>query len=424
MSRCPPLGALLLLLVIVATSSVTTGADEKKSTELPLSRVVMFSSGVGFYEHNGEMQGDGQVTLKFNVEDINDLLKSMVLQDLGGGKISTVSYESKDPITKTLKTFAIDLTSNPTLADLLKQIRGEKVQVEAPTPITGTIVGVEKRKVRVGKDEAVEQDFLNLLTSEGLRSVNLESVSRIRLLDDRLNNELQQALAILATAHSTDKKSVTLNFLGQGNRNVRVGYIQDSPIWKTSYRLILKDDEKPYLQGWAIVENTTEQDWNDVNLTLVSGRPISFIMDLYQPLYAQRPVVQPELYASLRPQVYDQDLAGRDADFARAAEVADLSRHARQGIERRARSATASLLNCRGTCVWDERSGDGWWRERRIGSGARNQFGPRRPVAGSRGRRRRAVPVHDRHASDVAAAAIGDAADRQRQRGRHEGQHL
>ena len=96
---------------------------------------------------------------------------------------------------------------------------------------------------------------------------------------------------MLATAHSTDKKTVTLNFLGDGKRPVRVGYIQETPIWKTSYRLVLKDKEQPFLQGWAIVENTTEEDWDDVDLTLVSGRPISFIMDLYQPLYVQRPVV-------------------------------------------------------------------------------------------------------------------------------------
>jgi hypothetical protein len=290
-------------------------ADEKPS-DLPLKRVVLFSSGVGFYEHNGQIEGDGHVDLKFRVDDINDLLKSMVLQDFGGGKISTVNYASKEPITKALQSFAIDLTQNPTLADLLKQIRGEKVQVEAPTPIVGTIVGVEKRKVRVDKEESIEQDFLNLLTDEGLRSINLATVNRIRLLDERLNNELNQALQILATAHATDKKTVTLNFLGQGKRDVRVGYIQESPIWKTSYRLVLKDDEKPFLQGWAIVENSTEQDWSDVNLTLISGRPISFVMDLYQPLYVQRPEVKPELYASLRPQTYGQDLAKKEAEFA------------------------------------------------------------------------------------------------------------
>src|SRR5687768_1624174 len=238
----------LLAIAVLTTSLTASRAADEKASDLPLNRVVLFSSGVGFYEHNGQIEGNGHFDLKFNVDDVNDLLKSMVLQDLGGGRISTVNYESKDPITKTLKTFAIDLTDNPTLADLLKQVRGEKVQIAATTsaaPIVGTIVGVEKRKVKVKDDEAIEQDFLNLLTDEGLRSVNMESVSRIKLLDEQLNGELTQALQILASAHDTDKKTVTLNFLGQGKREVRVGYIQESPIWKTSYRLVLKDDEKP-----------------------------------------------------------------------------------------------------------------------------------------------------------------------------------
>ncbi|HTU26479.1 MAG TPA: hypothetical protein VMF30_13825, partial [Pirellulales bacterium] len=93
----------------------------------------------------------------------------------------------------------------------------------------------------------------------------------------------------------------------------RVGYIQESPLWKTSYRLVLREGEAPLMQGWAIVENTTEHDWRDVRLTLVNGRPISFIMDLYQPLYVARPVVAPETFASLRPQLHAQDLAAGDA---------------------------------------------------------------------------------------------------------------
>ncbi len=244
----------------------------------------------------------------------------MVLQDFGDGKISTINYGSKDPVTKTLKTFSIDLTAQPTLADLLKQIRGETVQIETPQSVTGSIIGVERRKVKIGKDESAEVDFLNLLTADGLRSISLDNVSRIKLTNEKLNAELQQALAVLATGHDTDKKTVTLNFLGKGKRPVRVGYVQESPIWKTSYRLVLKGKAEPFLQGWAIVENTTEQDWNHVGLTLVSGRPISFVMDLYQPLFVSRPVVVPELYASLRPQTYDQDLAGREVEFKRRAE--------------------------------------------------------------------------------------------------------
>jgi hypothetical protein len=302
------------------------GAENAQSP-LPLKKVVMFNSGVGFFEHAAEIDGTVAVDLKFNVEDVNDLLKSMVVEDLGGGQVSTINYASKDPITKTLKTFAIDLTENPTLANLLGQIRGEKVQLDAPNPITGIILSVEQREERRGKDEEpVKFDVLNLLTEEGLRSIPLASVGRIKLVDAELDAELRKALQILSMAHATDKKTVSLHFMGRGKRPVRVGYIQEAPIWKTSYRLVLSDEDSPLLQGWAIVENTTEDDWKDVRLTLVSGRPISFVMDLYQPLYVHRPVVEPELFASLRPQTYDQNLADREADFNRAGDATALAR--------------------------------------------------------------------------------------------------
>ena len=91
----------------------------------------MFSSGVGFFDRRGEVEGDASVALKFNAGDINDLLKSLVLEDRGGGQISAVTYGSKDPITMTLKKFAVDLTSNPTLAQILNQIRGERIEFAA-----------------------------------------------------------------------------------------------------------------------------------------------------------------------------------------------------------------------------------------------------------------------------------------------------
>src|SRR5438045_5185437 len=95
-------------------------------------------------------------------------------------------------------------------------------------------------------------------------------------------------------------------------------------MWKSSYRLSLdKDNNKAFLQGWAIVENTTDEDWKEVSLGLISGRPISFRMDLYQPLYIPRPLVEPELFASLRPPTYsgameyrEKAVAGKDRDKA------------------------------------------------------------------------------------------------------------
>jgi hypothetical protein len=293
---------------------------------LPLEKVVLFTSGVGFFQHAGQVTDDASVEMKFAADDVNDLLKSMVLEDLGGGTVSTVSYASRDPITKTLGTFAVNLTDNPSLGQILGRLRGEKIEVDAAAPATGTIVGVEKRTVPAGENKTVEKEFITLLTAEGLKTLALDTITRIKLVDPRLQGELEKALAVLALGHDNDKKAVKLEFRGKGPRNVRVGYVQESPLWKTSYRLVVDDaaaarpDKKPeaLLQGWAIVENTTDQDWKDVRMELVSGRPISFRMDLYQPLYVPRPQVMPELYASLMPQLYGQSLADATLEFERA----------------------------------------------------------------------------------------------------------
>ena len=307
--------ACCILPLICVASVVAARGEEPRGTTLPLKRVVLFSSGVGFFEHSGKVQDDAKVEMKFKASDINDLLKSMVVRDLDGGKVSTVTYGSKDPITKTLESFSVDLTANPSLAQLLDQIRGERVVLEAPNELSGVILGVETRKKKLGENETIEINVLNLLTDQGLRAVALDSVSRIKLTNEQLDAELRKALAVLASAHATDKKSVDLSFLGKGSRRVQVGYIQETPVWKTTYRLVLSD-EKPLLQGWAIVENTSDEDWSGVNLTLVSGRPISFTMDLYEPIYLERPEVELELYGSVRPQSYEQDLTKKEAEFA------------------------------------------------------------------------------------------------------------
>jgi hypothetical protein len=279
----------------------------EEMTALPLSKIVLYSSGVGYFQHDGSLNNRTQLDLRFNVSQINDILKSLVVQDFGGGKVSTVTYGSRDPVTKTLGSFGINLNGNPTLGQILTQVRGEPVEVAAPNSIVGTLLGVEKKTESVGEGSqrrVIEQEYINLLTEEGFRSLSLTNIQRIKLTNPALNFELNQALAILASNHDAQKKTVSITFDGTGSRQARVAYLTETPVWKTSYRLVLDDNKAPYLQGWAIVENTTEQDWRNVTLSLVSGRPISFTMDLYQPLYNPRPIVQPDLYANLRPQTY------------------------------------------------------------------------------------------------------------------------
>jgi len=303
--------------------------DAESSVHLPIGQIVLFSSGVGYFQREGAVEGNARVDLSFPVQDINDLLKSMVVRDMDGGAVSTITYDSNAPVEKTLKSFAINLNGDPSLSNILGQARGEKVEVvlqqtnaTQPGTLTGTVIGIEDQKQPVGKDGTVNVQLLNLWCSDGMRSLKLNEVQRVRFLNPVMDSEFKKALETLALSHDTQKKAVSLNFVGEGHRKVKVGYVVENPIWKTSYRLELpkEKDAKPFLQGWAIVENPTDEDWKDTRMALVSGRPISFQMDLYTPLFVPRPVVEPELFASLRPVAYNGNLFGENERLAEPAE--------------------------------------------------------------------------------------------------------
>lgn len=304
------LGANYLLSPAAAAPEAAARQDLQPAINLPISRVVLFNSGVGYFSRSGEVVNDARVDLTFPEQDINDLLKSMVLEDFNGGRVAGVAYDSREPISRTLASFAVNLDGNPTFAGILQQMRGERVEVvvsptaaNQPGKLNGVIVGVEKQKQAKG-NTTVDVEMLNLWCAEGLRSVAVPDVQQLRFLNPVIENEFRRALEVLSLSHDTQKKAVSLYFAGDGKRKVRVGYVIEAPIWKTSYRLLLADKEKPYLQGWAMVENPTDEDWAGVQVTLVSGRPISFKMDLYNPLFVDRPTVEPELFRSLRPVTY------------------------------------------------------------------------------------------------------------------------
>jgi hypothetical protein len=217
---------------------------------LPVTQVVLFSSGVGYFQREGEVEGNARVDLQFPIGDVNDLLKSLILQDLGQGKIGPIAYDGQEPIDKTLRSFSVDLTGNPTFGQLLNQARGEKVEIvmqqnaaNQPGTLTGIVLGMESEMQPSGPGAVHEVHLLNLVCAEGVRSVNLREVQRVRFLNPRLEGELRKALDVLATSRDELKKEVSLNFKGEGKRKVRVGYVAENPIWKTSYRLSVDGEQ-------------------------------------------------------------------------------------------------------------------------------------------------------------------------------------
>ena len=231
-----------------------------------------------------------------------------------------VVYGARDPISRTLQSFAIDVTAPHSRAELLNQLRGSSVSVTLTSKAveTGQIVSVESKSVTGPNNSSSTVDTLNLLAADGLRSVRLDDAVAIKLLDGRLDQEFRSALTTLASGADNQRRTVTLHFTGSGRRPVSVGYITESPLWKISYRLLLGDAGKAAFQGWALVENTSDEDWSDIHLSLVSGRPVSFIQDLYQPLYLPRPIVQPDIIASPTPQTHDGSMDASDSGVMNA----------------------------------------------------------------------------------------------------------
>ncbi|MFN3649936.1 MAG: hypothetical protein ACK47B_10165 [Armatimonadota bacterium] len=296
------------------------GGPAAPAQPLPLKDVVLFSSGVGYFQRRGTVRGTTSLKLSFRAGQVNDILKSLVLID-PQGQVRPVTYTTQDAHLLRPGVRALATGSSVSLGALLRQFQGARLRVYlAKEQVEGRLVSVSSKEVPLPQGtRVVEQEVLNVLTATGLRAIPLEAVQQVQLLDERLDRELRDSLALLATGLSDEQREVELRFTGDAAREVRAGYLQETPVWKTSYRLVL--DDKPaaaaagqpvnpaggsYLQGWAIVENTTEEDWKDVRLSLVSGRPISFIQDLYQPLYVPRPVVQPQVLGSPRPQLYGE----------------------------------------------------------------------------------------------------------------------
>jgi len=287
-----------------AQSSQATADAGLSQAELPVTGVVLFTNGVGYFEHKGTVTGNQQLELIVPPDQMDDLLQSLVLQDFGGGSISPVRYDSRDTLGRVLDSFSIDLSGNPTMAGILAQARGERVTIDAGQTIEGVIVGVERTETSDGP-----RTFLTLSTATGLRRLALDEVLDLRFENARLRDELAAALEAIARYRANDATTVRLVFRGEGEREVSIGYVREMPVWKTSYRLVVNDDGSADIQGWAIFDNPTDMDLSDVTVAFVAGQPISFVTALFDPVYVYRQRLQTQVTTSVVPTA-DQGVVG------------------------------------------------------------------------------------------------------------------
>ncbi len=294
------------------SAAPSPGAAQK----LPLRRVILYKSGVGYFEHAGEVRGNENVEIDLTSSQLDDVLKSLTALDLNGGRIVGANYNSQDPAGHQLESLPVAISDKPKLGELLEELRGAKLEVRNATgTFTGRLISVEE-KTAEGKEDSDEnsktgREQISLLGDNGeLRTFALTPSTTLRFVDHDLEQQLARALGLMDTAHQEDTRHLVLATTGNGARELRVSYISEVPVWKTTYRLVLPADasHKPLLQGWAIVDNTVGEDWNNVELSLAAGAPQSFVQELSQPLYSRRPVVPLPQGAQTTPQMHGETL--------------------------------------------------------------------------------------------------------------------
>ncbi len=313
-ARRKPTRIAVLVVAAAMAWACAQPAAEALTTELPVQHLVLFTNGVGYFEHAGTVVGTQEIELPVPPEHMDDLLQSLVVQDLGGGRVEAVRYGARDPLGRVLSSYALDLSGDPTLAELLAQARGEAVRIDATETLRGVIVNVE----RVAVPDQAPRTLLTLATDDGLQRVDLDEVRAVAFEREALQAELDAALAAIARYRGGDAASVRLRFVGEGEREVRVAYVREMPVWKASYRLALEEAGRAELQGWAILDNPTALDLEDVSVWFVAGQPISFVASLYAPVYVDRPRVDVATAPRIDPVADEGQLAPIEAEAGRA----------------------------------------------------------------------------------------------------------
>ncbi|MGA2724687.1 MAG: DUF4139 domain-containing protein [Bryobacteraceae bacterium] len=274
--------------------------------EIPVKEVVLYKHGVGFFERSGKLGPGESARLDFNASEMNDVLKSLTIEERGGGKISGLRYDSMDPLGHKLAEFPFQIGAAQPLSVMLDQLKGARLELKfGNETVAGAIVN---GRLVASSDKQPEREQLTLMLDGGeLRTLDLSAATGIHFTDPQLQQQFHDYLAAVAAARSKEKRSVYIDSTDAREREVVASYMIPAPVWKSSYRLIFGASGQPVLEGWAIVDNTTGEDWTKVQLSLVSGRPISFVSQLYAPKYVDRPTAELADDRAARPVVHEGD---------------------------------------------------------------------------------------------------------------------
>jgi hypothetical protein len=298
---------LALFAMLSGQLSFGQSGEAAEAARLPVSRVILYKNGVGYFEHAGRVRDNQDVNVEFTTAQLNDVLKSLTVLDMGNGRITGVSYNSNAPLEKRLGSLHLPVGENPTTAQFLDALRGARLEVRSESSsASGRLLSIDERDIPIKGDQKITVDQISLVSDSGeVRVFDLTPTTSVRIAEKDVNEEIGKYLGLIASARDQDVRRMTISTAGSGERNLLVSYISEVPVWKSTYRIVVPSDGKPLLQGWAIVDNTVGEDWKNVELSLVAGAPQSFVQELSQPYYTRRPVVALPENAMITPQTHE-----------------------------------------------------------------------------------------------------------------------
>lgn len=268
---------------------------------LPLKRITISSAGLSQLYHQGELKKDANISIPAQTDQVDDLLKSLVILD-SAGHIQSVSLPGKQPLIEQFKDFPFTEQDLQNPYTLLKALQGANVAIDADNKkMEGKLVNIsqETKNSEVGQEI---QYRIMVLDDGALKHVLLSDLNAIEFKDEKVQQQISKALTLIGENKTSSKREIQVKLAGSKDRNVSYSYVVNAPLWKTAYRVILPEGgKKGFLQGWGILENMTGQDWNNVELTLTSGAPVTYQQALYESYYTDRPILPVEVFGRIMP---------------------------------------------------------------------------------------------------------------------------
>lgn len=267
---------------------------QEPAVDPQVREITMFTNGTSLVSVETEVEGPGILEFPVRQDELLDILKTLVVRDLDGGRILSAGFPASEPLQRSLSRLALDLSGNPGMEEMLRRAAGQEVSVHTRMgKVRGEILSVEAGGLETAGPAQPEGTVLNLNSSAGIRRVQLSSITRLEFQSAAIQNDLEQAARQLRSSSDNREKILRIAHEGEGTRRIRLTYLRPSPRWKSSYRLLVDNsvspDKEARLEGWSIIENTGSRDWNGIQLNLSTANPVSFVMDLYSPRYINRP---------------------------------------------------------------------------------------------------------------------------------------